>query len=101
MKTETLANVRNNFSELLDKMGEEPVFVTRNGKIAAVVQTLHDTDVEDYLLRNSPSFWRMIESSRRSPTIPFDPSRYDAGSQPLIAREKGPSYGGKSKSKSR
>jgi len=80
MKVDTLAHVKNQLSSVLDTMGEEPLFITRNGKVVAVMQAISDDEVEDYMLRNSPRFWKLIESRRtqmeKGGVIPFDATRY-------------------------
>ena len=80
MKTETLADVKNNFSQVIDSLGREPVFITRNGRIAAVLQAMTDEGVEDYLTRNSSAFWKLVEARRASSNsaVSFDPTRYGA-----------------------
>jgi PHD/YefM family antitoxin component YafN of YafNO toxin-antitoxin module len=97
VKVETLAHVKNQFSSVLDHLGKEPLLITRNGKVAAVLQALADDEVEDYLLRNSPRFWELIaarrDQVRRGAVIPFTPDRYTV-SAPTAAgvREKPTRY---------
>ena len=80
MKVDTLAHVKNQLSAVIEGLGEEPLFITRNGRVAAVLQAVKDDDAEDYLLRNSPRFWRLIESRRAQAVagqvVPFDPAAY-------------------------
>jgi PHD/YefM family antitoxin component YafN of YafNO toxin-antitoxin module len=64
MRVDTLAHVKNRLSAVIEGLGEEPLFITRKGRVAAVLQAVTDEDAEDYLLRNSPRFWRLIESRR-------------------------------------
>jgi hypothetical protein len=56
MKIDTLAHVKNQMSTVIDQLGE------------------------DYLFRNSPRFWRLIESrkirAKEGATLPFAASRY-------------------------
>lgn len=65
MKLVPLAEVKNNFTRYLEQTKKEPVFITRNGRIAAVLEHLTDEDVEDYLLDRSPKFRAMLEEARR------------------------------------
>jgi len=81
MKVDTLAHVKNRLSAVIEGLGEEPLFITRNGRVAAVLQAITDEDAEDYLLRNSPKFWRLI-ASRRAQAVagqvrPFVAAAYD------------------------
>jgi antitoxin (DNA-binding transcriptional repressor) of toxin-antitoxin stability system len=57
--------VRNNFAKYLEEAEQEPVFVTKNGKIAAVIEHIQDRDIEDYLLQRSPRFRRMLDKVKR------------------------------------
>ena len=65
MKVAPMGEVRNNFARYLVACEDEPVFVTRNGKVVAVIQRLEDSDVEDFLLQNSPRFRRMLDRVKR------------------------------------
>ena len=80
MKVDTLAHVKNQLSAVIAGLGEEPLFITRNGRVTAVLQAVTDEDAEDYLLRNSPKFWRLIASRRAQAVagqvVPFDPAAY-------------------------
>jgi len=64
MKVASLADVRNHFSEYLDISQKEPVFVTRNGRITAVLEHMSDVEMEDYLLERSRKFRKALDSSR-------------------------------------
>jgi len=100
MKIDTLAHVKNQISTVIDQLGSEPLFITRNGKVAAVLQAVNDDEIEDYLLRNSPRFWRLIESRRtqakKGSTLPFDASRYGTdeprAAKEMVVRERGTGY---------
>ena len=61
MKVAPMGDVRNNFGKYLRVCEDEPVFVTRNGKIAAVLEHVEDKDVEDFLLERSPRFRNMLD----------------------------------------
>lgn len=65
MKVVPLAEVKNNFTRYLEETKKEPVFITRNGRIAAVLEHLTDEDVEDYLLERSPKFRDLLDQARR------------------------------------
>ena len=65
MKIAPMGAVRNNFAKYLEAAEQEPVFVTKNGKITAVIEHIEDRDIEDYLLERSPRFRRMLEKARK------------------------------------
>jgi PHD/YefM family antitoxin component YafN of YafNO toxin-antitoxin module len=65
MKIAPMGEVRNNFAKYLEDAEQEPVFVTRNGKITAVIEYMEDRDIEDYLLQKSPRFRRMLAKIKR------------------------------------
>ncbi len=60
MKVIPLGDVKNNFSSFVEKSKEEPIFITRNGKITAVLEYITDENVEDFLLENSKKFRKML-----------------------------------------
>ena len=59
----------NNFLAAAQK---ENLMVTRNGRPLALVIGLKNRDAEDLHYMTSPEFWRMIEETRRMPTIPLE-----------------------------
>ena len=65
MKVAPMGDVRNNFSKYLTQCEDEPVFVTKNGKISAVIEHVEDKDVEDFLLERSPRFRNMLNKVKR------------------------------------
>ncbi|MGA2068603.1 MAG: type II toxin-antitoxin system Phd/YefM family antitoxin [Thermoguttaceae bacterium] len=65
MKIAPMGEVRNNFAKYLVAAEGEPIFVTRNGKVTAVIEHLEDRDVEDYLLERSPRFRAMLDKVKR------------------------------------
>jgi PHD/YefM family antitoxin component YafN of YafNO toxin-antitoxin module len=104
MRIDTLAHVKNQISAVIDQLGSEPLFITRNGKVAAVLQAVSDDEVEDYLFRNSPRFWRLIEARRTqaAKALSFDPSHYgsdDLTVKTALVREKTTEYTTKRKRK--
>jgi prevent-host-death family protein len=68
MKIAPMGEVRNNFAKYLAAAEEEPVFVTKNGKITAVIEHIADRDIEDYLLEKSPRFRKMLNRAKREPS---------------------------------
>ena len=65
MKVAPMGVVRNNFAKYLETSVEEPVFVTKNGKIAAVIEHIEDRDIEDFLLERSVRFRKMLRKVRQ------------------------------------
>ena len=65
MKIAPMGEVRNNFAKYLAASESEPIFVTKNGKIAAVIEHIEDRDIEDYLLERSPRFRAMLDKVKR------------------------------------
>lgn len=65
MKIAPMGEVRNHFAKYLDASEKEPIFVTRNGKIAAVIECLEDSDIEDYLIERSARFRKMLNKAKR------------------------------------
>ena len=72
MKIESLREVKNRFSEVIDALPRTgPVVVTKNGKSAALLIPVDEnTDLESLILSNSPRFWELFDRSaggRRTP----------------------------------
>ncbi|NOZ23990.1 MAG: type II toxin-antitoxin system Phd/YefM family antitoxin [Planctomycetes bacterium] len=68
MKVAPMGEVRNNFAKYLAAAEDEPIFVTRNGKVTAVIEHIEDRDIEDYLLERSPRFRAMLDKVKRERT---------------------------------
>ena len=64
MKVAPMGDVRNNFGKYLTACEDEPVFVTKNGKISAVIEHVEDKDVEDFLLERSQRFRNMLNKAK-------------------------------------
>ena len=65
MKVAPMGEVRNNFAKYLAACEAEPVFVTRRGRITAVIEHIRDEDMEDFLLERSVRFRRMLDRVKR------------------------------------
>lgn len=65
MKIAPMGEVRNNFAKYIAAAEDEPIFVTRNGRIAAVIEHIEDRDVEDYLLERNARFRAMLNKVKR------------------------------------
>ena len=68
MRTESLREVKNNFSRVIDTLPESgPVLITRNGKGAALLIGLDEkTDPEALLLSANRGFWERFDRATRS-----------------------------------
>ena len=79
MKIESLREVKNNFSEVIEALPKTgPVIVTRNGKSSALpIPIDEDTDLESLILSNSQRFWTLFD-------------RAAAGKRTPLARPAGP-----------
>lgn len=68
MKTESLREVKNNFSQVIAQLPETgPVVVTRNGKASAILLPVdEDTDLESLLLSTNTRFWNLFDRALKS-----------------------------------
>ena len=65
MKVAPMGEVRNHFGKYLMACNDEPVFVTKNGKITAVIEHIEDSGIEDFLLERDARFRRMLDRTKR------------------------------------
>lgn len=65
MKTESLREVKNNLSRLIEGLRKTgPVLITKNGRTRAVLIPVGpDTDLESLLLSQSDRLWKLIDGS--------------------------------------
>ena len=92
MKIESLREVKNNFSEVIEALPRTgPVVVTKNGKSAALVIPIDEnTDLETLILSNSPRFWELFDraaSGRRTPLENLPDPDDDAAWKRLVRRK--------------
>jgi prevent-host-death family protein len=68
MKIESLREVKNNFSSVIDGLTKTgPVVITKNGKSRAVLLPVDEsTDLESLLLSASPRFWKLFDRAAKS-----------------------------------
>ncbi len=65
MKVAPMGEVRNHFGKYLIACENEPVFVTKNGKITAVIEHIEDSGIEDFLLERDTRFRRMLDRTKQ------------------------------------
>ena len=65
MKTESLREVKNNLSRVIQDLPKTgAVLITRNGRTRAVLLAVDDdTDIESLLLSQNPRLWARIDKS--------------------------------------
>jgi prevent-host-death family protein len=65
MKTESLREVKNNLSQVIEHLPETgPVLITKNGRTRAVLLPVdEDTDLEGLLLSQNQRLWELIDKS--------------------------------------
>lgn len=61
MKVTPIASFKEKLPQFMKMARKEPVFITKNGRIEAVMEAISDDDVEDYLLERSPRFRLMLD----------------------------------------
>jgi prevent-host-death family protein len=68
MKTESLREVKNNLSHVIDELPTTgAVLITRNGKASALLLPVSDdTDLETLLLSSNRRFWELFDRAGRS-----------------------------------
>jgi prevent-host-death family protein len=74
MKIESLREVKNNFSQVIEALPKTgPVVVTRNGKSAALLIPINEnTDLETLILSNSSRFWDLFDRAAAGKRIPIE-----------------------------
>ncbi|HUT55818.1 MAG TPA: type II toxin-antitoxin system Phd/YefM family antitoxin [bacterium] len=65
MKFIAMRELRNNTSQLLDRLSREDLVVTRNGKPAAALIYLDEELLEDFIIAHHPTLLREIENARQ------------------------------------
>ena len=75
MKTMTVSEAKNHFSQALQIAVEDVVVVTRRGKPVATIQSITEDDLEDLLLERSETFWNSIERARKGKSLSIDEVR--------------------------
>ncbi len=68
MKTESLREVKNNLSRVIEALPRTgPVLITRSGKASAVLLPVaEDTDLETLLLSSNSRFWGLFDRAAKS-----------------------------------
>jgi len=69
MKTITVRDLQKKVKECVDEAQNDRVVITRRGKPAAVIVGVEGEDWEAVILQTDPTFWRLIRTRRKQPTI--------------------------------
>ena len=92
MKIESLREVKNNFSEVIEALPKTgPVLVTKNGRSAALLIAIdEDTDLETLILSHSRRFWELFDRAARGKRTPLEelPDPDDDAAWKRLARGK-------------
>jgi prevent-host-death family protein len=74
MKIESLREVKNNFSEVIEALPKTgPVVVTKNGRSAALLLPIdEDTDLETLILSNTRRFWKLFDRAAAGKRTPLE-----------------------------
>src|SRR5215472_17176137 len=74
MKIESLREVKNNFSEVLESLEKTgPVVVTKNGRSRAMLIPIDEnTDLEALVLSHSSKFWELFDRAARGKRTPAE-----------------------------
>ena len=79
MKTVTVRDLQKKVKDCVDDAQEARVIITRRGRPAAVLIGVEGKDWEAVVLQTDPSFWRLIRTRRRQPTLSIDEIRARIG----------------------
>ena len=79
MKTVTVRDLQKKVKDCVDDAQEDRIIITRRGRPAAVLIGVEDKDWEAVVLQTDPSFWRLIRTRRRQPTLSIDEIRARIG----------------------
>ena len=68
MKIESLREVKNNLSSVIEELTETgPVVITKHGRSCAILLPVDEsTDVESLVLSASPRFWKLFDRAAKS-----------------------------------
>lgn len=69
MKTVTVRDLQKKVKECVDEAQNDRVVITRRGKPAAVIVGVEGEDWEAVILQTDPTFWKLIRTRRKQPTI--------------------------------
>jgi len=74
MKIESLREVKNNFSAVIEALPKTgPVIVTKNGRSAALLLPIDEnTDLETLILSNSQRFWNLFDRAAAGKRTPLE-----------------------------
>ncbi len=79
MKKVSVREAKERLDELLGQAGDELIVILEAGKPIGVLCACPDLDAESLERATSAEFWELIQSRRRSESVPWDQARKDAG----------------------
>jgi antitoxin (DNA-binding transcriptional repressor) of toxin-antitoxin stability system len=66
MKSVELEDATETLKDYAEQLTQEPVVVTRDGKAIAALVRIRPSDLESFLVSESPAFKRIVRRSRKS-----------------------------------
>ena len=69
MKTVSVRDLQKRVKACVDDAQADRVVITRRGRPAAVLVGVEGNDWETVVLQTNPTFWKLIRTRRRQPTI--------------------------------
>lgn len=72
MTTISTRDLQRNIRRCLLRSQKDRVIVTQHGRPAAVIVGVQGMDWENVVLNTDPSFWRLIHTRRKQPTLSLE-----------------------------
>ena len=81
MKRLPIQEAQTDLARLIDGVRQEPIALTRRGKVCAAIVAMDESDFEAYSLAHNPKFVELIQRSRerarREGTVPLEKLEQD------------------------
>ena len=75
MKTVSVRELQKKVKQCVDDAQSDRVVITRRGKPAAVLVGVEGEDWDSVVLQTDPTFWKLVRSRRRQPTLSLEQLR--------------------------